>query len=101
GTVVDTGITEPGCLEFFMISQNVNQGTATPVRYQCIHNSSGLGPTYLQLLTFKLTHLYYNWFGTIKVPAPCLYAHRLAFLVGQSLEREDDEKRLCTKLYYL
>jgi len=101
GTVVDTGITEPGCLEFFMISQNVGQGTATPVRYQCIHNSAKLGPTYLQSLTFKLTHLYYNWFGTIKVPAPCLYAHRLAFLVGQSLKREDDEKRLCTKLYYL
>jgi aubergine-like protein len=101
GTVVDTGITEPGSLEFFMVSQNVNQGTATPVKYQCIHNSSKLGPSYLQLLTFKLTHLYYNWFGTVKVPAPCLYAHRLAFLVGQSLEREDDKKRLCSKLYYL
>ncbi|KAI1230074.1 hypothetical protein IHE44_0010463 [Lamprotornis superbus] len=39
-------------------------------------------------LTFKLCHLYWNWPGTIRVPAPCKYAHKLAFLVGQVLHHE-------------
>jgi len=45
--------------------------------------------------------MYYNFTGTIRVPAPCLYAHKLSFLRGQSLSKEDPEKRLSNKLYYL
>ena len=40
-------------------------------------------PDHIQALTYKLTHLYYNWPGTVRVPAPCQYAHKLAFLVGK------------------
>ena len=28
-------------------------------------------------LAYKLTHLYFNWPGTVRVPAPCQYAHKL------------------------
>ena len=42
-------------------------------------------PDHLQKLTYKLCHLYYNWPRTVRVPAPCQYAHKLAFLVGESL----------------
>ena len=51
-------------------------------------------------LTFKLCHLYWNWPGTIRVPAPCKYAHRLAFLAGQVLQHEP-HARLCNKLFFL
>ena len=34
------------------------------------------------MLTFKLCYTYYNVSGSIKVPAPIQYAHRLANLVG-------------------
>lgn len=61
GTVVDTEITNKDALEFFLISQHVNQGTATPTRYQCIHNSSKFTNGYLQTLTYQLCHHYYNW----------------------------------------
>ena len=101
GTVVDTGITNHDGLEFFLISQSVNQGTATPTRYQCIHNTANLGIDYLESLTFKLCHLYFNWFGTIRVPSVCMYSHKLAFLVGQSTSKEDSELRLSNSLYYL
>ena len=51
-------------------------------------------------LTFKLCHLYWNWPGTIRVPAPCKYAHKLAFLAGQVLHQEPSTQ-LCDKLFFL
>ena len=27
-----------------------------------------------------MTHYYFNWAGPIKVPAPCMYAHKIADL---------------------
>merc|ERR1712112_247776 len=30
--------------------------------------------------------------GTVRVPAPCQYAHKLAFLVGESLHQQPSEK---------
>lgn len=72
----------------------------------------------MQRLTFKLAHLYYkyvvsrskkkkktihffsSWPGTIRVPAVCQYAHKLAFLVGQSLH-QDFHPELADRLFYL
>lgn len=54
----------------------------------------------MQRLTYKMCHLYYNWQGTVRVPAPCQYAHKLAYLVGESIHKEPDED-LADRLYYL
>ena len=48
----------------------------------------------------QLAHLYYNWPGTVRVPAPCQYAHKLAFLIGQSVHK-DPKIGLADKLYFL
>jgi len=88
GAVVDDVVTLPERYDFFLISQSVRQGTVNPTSYNVIKDTSGLPPDRLQQLTYKLTHLYYNWPGTVRVPAPCQYAHKLAFLVGESLHRE-------------
>lgn len=101
GTIVDTDIVHPGYMEFYLVSQRVTQGTATPTKYQVIFNEAGFSSDWIQLLTHQLCHSYFNWFGTIRVPAPCQYSHKLAFLVGQSLGKEDPENRLSDKLYYL
>lgn len=87
GTVVDDVITLPERYDFFIVSQYVNQGTVSPTSYNVIHDTLGLDPDKIQRLTFKLTHCYYNWSGTVRVPAPVQYAHKLAFLVSQSLHR--------------
>jgi aubergine-like protein len=100
GTVIDTAVTRPEWYDFFLISQSVRQGTVGPTHYNVVHDSSGLQPNHLQRLTYKLCHLYYNWPGTIRVPAPCQYAHKLAFLVGQSLHR-DPGAQLSDKLFFL
>ena len=39
-------------------------------------------------LAYKLTHLYFNWPGTVRVPAPCQYAHKLGIgLISYPLGR--------------
>ena len=38
--------------------------------------------------------------GTVRVPAPCQYAHKLAFLVGQSLHKTPSSE-LADKLFFL
>jgi len=100
GTIVDDHVTLPERYDFFLVSQSVRQGTVNPTSYNVVKDTSGLKPEHLQKLTYKLTHLYYNWPGTVRVPAPCQYAHKLAFLVGESLHQAPSDK-LEDTLYYL
>jgi aubergine-like protein len=100
GTVVDHTITRRGIYDFFLVSQKVRQGTVTPTHYTVVHDSSTLKPDHMQRMAYKMTHMYYNWPGTIRVPAPCQYAHKLAFLVGQSLHK-DPALELADRLFFL
>eukprot|EP00092_Neocalanus_flemingeri_P037390 GFUD01040714.1.p1 GENE.GFUD01040714.1~~GFUD01040714.1.p1 ORF type:complete len:911 (-),score=265.15 GFUD01040714.1:184-2916(-) len=100
GTVVDDVITLPERYDFFLVSQSVRQGTVNPTSYNVVKDTSGLRPDHIQSLTYKLTHLYYNWPGTVRVPAVCQYAHKLALLVGDSLHKMPAEG-LGDLLYYL
>lgn len=100
GTVVDDVITLPERYDFFIVSQCVRQGTVSPTSYNVIHDNTGFPAEHLQRLTYKLTHAYYNWSGTVRVPAPCQYAHKLAFLVSQALQR-DPHPELDSVLYFL
>ncbi|CAI9741520.1 piwi 1 isoform X1 [Octopus vulgaris] len=100
GTVVDSAIVRNEWYDFFIVSQSVRQGTVSPTHYNVIYDTSGLKPDHIQKLTYKMCHLYYNWPGTIRVPAPCQYAHKLAFLVGQSIHKEP-AMVLRDKLFYL
>ncbi|XP_067087216.1 piwi-like protein 1 isoform X3 [Osmerus mordax] len=100
GTVIDTEVTRPEWYDFFIVSQAVRMGSVSPTHYNVVYDSSGLKPDHMQRLTYKLCHMYYNWQGIIRVPAPCQYAHKLAFLVGQSIHRQPDQN-LDDFLYYL
>lgn len=98
GVIVDHTVTKS--YDFYLVSQHVRQGTVSPTYYRVIYDKSGLKPDHLQRLTYKLTHMYYNWPGTIRTPAPCNYAHKLAFLVGKSLHR-DPAHELSDRLFFL
>lgn len=100
GTVVDSCVTRRNYYDFFLVPQNVRQGTVTPTHYIVIHDSSNMETDHMQRLTYKLCHLYYNWPGTIRVPAPCQYAHKLVYLVGQNLMAEPHQA-LSNILFYL
>uniref|UniRef100_G1R652 Piwi like RNA-mediated silencing 4 n=1 Tax=Nomascus leucogenys TaxID=61853 RepID=G1R652_NOMLE len=88
GTVVDSEATRNEWYDFYLISQVACRGTVSPTYYNVIYDDNGLKPDHMQRLTFKLCHLYYNWPGIVSVPAPCQYAHKLTFLVAQSIHKE-------------
>ncbi|XP_023249891.1 piwi-like protein 1 [Seriola lalandi dorsalis] len=100
GTIVDSDVTRPEWYDFYIVSQAVRTGSVSPTHYNVVYDTSGLKPDHMQRLTYKLCHMYYNWQGIIRVPAPCQYAHKLAFLVGQSIHREPNVQ-LDDLLFYL
>jgi aubergine len=84
GTVVNS-IIIPENQSFYMIGHAVTQGMASPTLYRIINNDGNMDPMVIAKLAFKLSYMYYNWTGGIKVPAPTMMAHKLAFIVGQSV----------------
>nr|XP_019569998.1 PREDICTED: piwi-like protein 2 [Rhinolophus sinicus] len=100
GTVVDHTITSCEWVDFYLLAHHVRQGCGLPTHYVCVLNTANLSPDHMQRLTFKLCHMYWNWPGTIRVPAPCKYAHKLAFLSGQILHHEP-AIQLCESLFFL
>ncbi|XP_038241003.1 piwi-like protein 2 isoform X5 [Dermochelys coriacea] len=100
GTVIDHTVTSRDWVDFYLLSHHVRQGCGIPTHYICVLNTANLSPDHMQRLTFKLCHVYWNWPGTIRVPAPCKYAHKLAFLAGQFLHHEP-AIQLCERLFFL
>lgn len=60
--------------------QFTTQGCVLPTHFYVALNDSTLSKKVLEQFTFDLCHYYFNWAGPIKVPAPCMYAHKIAEL---------------------
>jgi aubergine-like protein len=84
GTLVNSVII-PESQSFYLVAHAVTQGMASPSLYRIISNEGGVDNMAVARLAFKLCYMYYNWTGAIKVPAPTMMAHKLAYLVGQSV----------------
>lgn len=100
GTIVDDVITTPTKYDFFLVSQTVRQGTVSPTSYNVIYDEADTTPEQIQRLTYAMTHMYYNCSSTVRVPAPTQYAHKLAFLVGQTLHQSPSTE-MQNLLYFL
>ena len=57
--------------DFFLVSQKVAQGTVSPTHFVVVSGAETVPPDAMQRLSYMLTHMYYNWPGTVRVPAPC------------------------------
>jgi len=108
GTIVDIDLSSEEKFDFYLISQKPTQGIAAPIYYLIAYDDKGLLASEVQLLIYRLCYLYYNFVGGIKVPAPCQYAHKLAYLVGDKLANGNDIPEADNKfntmgkgLYYL
>lgn len=64
GTVIDSGVTHKTFYDYYVVSQHVTQGATTPSHYICLLNENEFSADVLQLLTYKLCFMYYNWCGT-------------------------------------
>lgn len=119
GTVVDDVITSGK--DFYLISQLARQGTAAPTHFSIVafygqsksNESMERDDTEiarylvdLEALTFKMCFLYYNWLGSIRLPAPLKYAEVLGTLMAK-LERNGnfflphDEFNRYKSLYFI
>lgn len=82
GTIVDRSIVAHDTYDFFLVSQQARVGVVSPTHYIVVYDTIKEDASKIQLLTYKLCYTYYNVSGSIKVPAPVQYAHRLANLIG-------------------
>lgn len=100
GTVIDRVVTMEDRNDFYLIAQKVGQGTVAPTYYQIVENTTGLSVDKLQILSYKLCHLYFNWGGTVRLPCVSQFAKKLAFITSQSISKRVHEN-LQETLYFL
>ncbi|CAG9327694.1 unnamed protein product [Blepharisma stoltei] len=99
GTLVNSVIV-PDQNSFYLVAHSSGQGMAVPALYRVIYNDSQTSVTTFARLAFKLCYMYYNWTGGIKVPAPTMMAHKLAYIVGQSIHHDYLESLKTSSFFY-
>lgn len=100
GTVIEHVAPGADLYGFYLINQHVSRGSAAPTQYVVAYDSSGFSEDALQHLTFRLSHMYYNFPGGVRLPAPAQYAKKLAHMVATSVQA-DVHPRLRETLFYL
>jgi aubergine-like protein len=82
------------------VAHRATIATARPVHYDVCFNKSSLSREQIEELTYHLAHSYFNYIGSIKVPASCMYAHKLAnYLIENEIQHANDSLSLL--LHYL
>ena len=76
--------------EFYLISQNCNSNNFS-VNYKVVYDDFGAEYDDLQRFIYKLSHLYFNWNNSIRVPAPLQYVHKMIKMVNENLYEEDTD----------
>ncbi|XP_015438406.1 PREDICTED: protein argonaute-2 [Dufourea novaeangliae] len=79
GTIVDTTITHPTHIDFYLVSHASIQGTARPTKYRCICNEIGMSEDEIEQLTYYLCHMFARCTRSVSYPTPTYYAHLAAF----------------------
>jgi aubergine-like protein len=89
GMIVDT----PPLVEFpdfYLVAHAVTQGIAKPTLYKHVdYQVKGDVQAYFEAvkrLAFDSCFAYFNWTGAIKSPSPTMMAHKLAYMIGQSVK---------------
>ena len=100
GTLINRKVVGFG-YEFFLVSQNCNRGTAKPVYYKVIHNDSNFEEGILEDLLYAESFNYMNWSGSIRIPAPLMYAEKLVKFVSEHLNRPSETEFLNENLFFI
>ncbi|CAH0387529.1 unnamed protein product [Bemisia tabaci] len=86
GTIVDTEITHPRELDFYLVSHASLQGTARPTKYHRLWDDNDILEDELEKLTYYLCYLFTRCTRSVSYPAPTYYAHLAAFRARAYLE---------------
>jgi len=100
GSVLDHTVMKPDWDDFLLVSQFSSQSVVCPTHYIVVKNTTTFSIDQIQKITYKMTHMYFNWPGTVRVPAPCQYAHKLAYQIGEAT-RTAPSPLLCNRLFFL
>ncbi|CAL8071261.1 unnamed protein product [Orchesella dallaii] len=100
GSVIDNTITHRRLFDFYLVSQQVRHGTVNPTHFIVLNPDDDISPDLIQKLAYVTTFMYYNWSGTVRVPAMVQYAHKLADLLSHHVKRTPNAS-FCDTLYYL
>lgn len=101
GTVIDRDVCNPLYYDFYLVPTKAPKGAcASPTRFVVVRDERKLSADDLQTFTYQLTCSYFNWPGPIRVPSPCMYAHKLSYLFGVYLNGHPN-KKLSNQLHYL
>lgn len=90
--------------DFYLVPQTTTQGCVLPTHFYVAFNDSPLKKDTIEQLTYDLCHYYFNWAGAIKVPAPCMYAHKIAELymnIGKDAKTSHFSQRIQESLHFL
>ena len=85
----------------------MREGTCTPVSYKILYENTPNFPLEaISELTYNQTYAYFNWNGSVRVPAALQYANKLAKQfsdIGDELGDElgDANSEIKSKLFFL
>ena len=82
GSVVVEEMSVDDRFDFHLVAQKVTQGTSTPSHYVVAYDSSKIPQEDLVRFTYEQCYNYYNWQGSVKVPAWLQCANKLSKLAG-------------------
>ncbi|XP_050439319.1 protein argonaute-2-like [Adelges cooleyi] len=88
GTIVDTDITHPTELDFYLCSHASIQGTSRPTKYHLLWDDNKLTEDQLEQLTFYLCFMFARCTRSVSYPAPTYYAHLAAFRARAYIENK-------------
>ena len=101
GTIVDDPTVCGGSVpNFYLVSQAIMKGSAVPAHYSILINSANLPLELIENLTNRLCLMYYNVPNAVRVPAPVLYATKIALFCG-TVTKKPPKPRLQRTLFFL
>ncbi|XP_049838936.1 protein argonaute-2-like [Schistocerca gregaria] len=86
GTIVDTKITHPRHIDFYLVSHASIQGVSRPTKYRTLWDDSNMSVDELEQLTYYLCHLFSRCTRSVSYPAPTYYAHLAAYRARTYIE---------------
>lgn len=86
GTVVDSNVVSKTDFDFYLLTAKANEGSMTPTHFFVVYDDSNIPSDAIQELSYRLCYQYYNWSGSVRLPAPVMYAHKLAYCLGEKVD---------------
>ncbi len=104
GIVIDSGVVKECEYDFYIVPHGSRQGIQGPTRFHLLYTSEAVNTKSLYEVCYRLCYGYFNYGSSIKVPSPVLYAHKLAYFLGEIENKQGQtmpDDILKSKLYYI